>query len=144
MPYFEIKTHRPEITYKKAHFFILNKGLNSGKPLKEPCPNCFVCIVQQETDKDFMYWLCYGLWKSNSFHQLLKGSVIPFMTIGELKKHLLFCDKIASNDLETFKKSVQTLKLLEVHEEKIKTSLKLIETAKKVIFYKLMNNSSAT
>jgi len=42
MSNFKMITYRQEGVYKGPHFFILNKGLNSGKPLKKPCPNCFV------------------------------------------------------------------------------------------------------
>ena len=67
------------------HFFILNKGLNSGKPLYEPCPNCFVVIFSNNEDKESYYWLSYSLWKSKFWHQFLVGSVIPFLRIHEFK-----------------------------------------------------------
>lgn len=51
MKTFRIKTHRASLTYSEPHFFILNKGLNSGKPLNNPCPNCFVCITTDEVLK---------------------------------------------------------------------------------------------
>ena len=51
MSTFEIKTHQIGRTYSNPHFFILNKGLNSGKPLTLPCPNCFVIISKNEADK---------------------------------------------------------------------------------------------
>lgn len=41
-----LKTHRPTTTYTKPHFFILNKGLNSGKPLKAPLPK-LLCLPQR-------------------------------------------------------------------------------------------------
>lgn len=141
MKTFRIKTHRLNQNYSEPHFFILNKGLNSGKPLNEPCPNCFVCITTNETDKDFMYWLCFGLWKSKSFHFYLKGSVIPFITIGELKKHLKESQSNASQDLQAFEQSIRALKLLEANEQKLKLTLKMIDTAKSAIFCKLLNKS---
>tara|TARA_R110002033_G_scaffold169881_1_gene211143 strand:+ start:1633 stop:2079 length:447 start_codon:yes stop_codon:yes gene_type:complete len=143
MKTFRIKTHRLNQDYSEPHFFILNKGLNSGKPLNEPCPNCFVCITTNETDKDFMYWLCFGLWKSKSFHYYLKGSVIPFITIGDIKTHIRDTECIASKHPQLFHQSIHHLKLLEVNEEKLKLSLKMIDTAKKAIFYKLMNKTGA-
>ncbi|WP_371923412.1 hypothetical protein [Flavobacterium sp. HSC-61S13] len=39
-----IKTHKKGNLYKGIYFFILNKGLNSGKPLSQPCANCFVIL----------------------------------------------------------------------------------------------------
>jgi hypothetical protein len=86
MKSYSIKTHQLGNSYQQPHFFILNKGLNSGKPLKHPCPNCFVCLASNDEENEFLYWLSFGLWKSKSFHILLKGSVIPFVTIHETRK----------------------------------------------------------
>ena len=75
MKSFRIKTHRLESSYQQPHFFILNKGLNSGKPLNNACPNCFVCLTDnQETGFLLALLDCGG----KIIHYLLKGSVIPF------------------------------------------------------------------
>ena len=50
MPDFIIKTHQKNAIYNQPHLFILNKGLNSGKPQKEPFTNSFVVIFQHEKD----------------------------------------------------------------------------------------------
>lgn len=137
MKTFRLKTHRPETFYTKPHFFILNKGLNSGKPLCTPCPNCFVCLMENDADREFLYWLCFGLWRSKSFHLFLRGSVIPFITINELRKHLMESESKASNKVQAFEKSIQALRLLEIQEEKIKVSLKMLDTVRQSIFYNL-------
>lgn len=142
METFRIKTHRPSLTYSEPHFFILNKGLNSGKPLNNPCPNCFVCITTDEVHKDFMYWLCFGLWKSNSFKYYLKGSVIPFITIGDVKTHLRNSESIASNNPEEFTQTIQALKALETNALNLKKTLNMIEIAKQTIFHKLMKKQA--
>lgn len=143
MKTFRIKTHRLNQNYSEPHFFILNKGLNSGKPLNEPCPNCFVCITTNEIDKDFMYWLCFGLWKSKSFHYYLKGSVIPFITIGELKNLLYDTEYVTKENLQLFNQSINHLKMLELNEERLKISLKMIDTAKQAILNRLLNKIKA-
>lgn len=140
MKSFLIKTHRPEGNYSKPHFFILNKGLNSGKPLDSPCPNCFICITENQADKDFMYWLCFGLWRSKSFHYYLKGSVIPFITIDDIKKLIQESSTKASINEKAFEKSIQSLKLLDVNERKIKLTLKMIDTARQAIFSEVMKD----
>ena len=71
--------------YAGFHFFVLNKGLNSGKPLLDPCPNCFVCSCNTEEEKENLYWIFFALWQGKRFHQLLIGSVIPFIKIKETK-----------------------------------------------------------
>lgn len=138
MKTFLLKTYRTENQYSKPHFFILNKGLNSGKPLNTPCPNCFVCITENQDDREFFYWLCFGLWRSKSFHYYLKGSVIPFITIDDLKKLIRKNEIQANAKQQSFQKAIQALKLLEIHEEKIKVSLKTIDTARQAIFLNLM------
>jgi len=61
MSNFEIKTHRSERIYQKPHFFILNKGLNSGKPMRKPCPNCFVITAATEEESQTLFYLCLSL-----------------------------------------------------------------------------------
>ncbi len=75
----QLVTHRPGIAQPKFSFFILNKGNNSGKPLTQPCANCFMAICETEDENEFYYWLCWGLWQAKAFEQLLCGSVIPFI-----------------------------------------------------------------
>jgi len=141
MKSFRIKTHRLESRYQQPHFFILNKGLNSGKPLNTSCPNCFVCIAENEADREFLYWLCFGLWRSKSFHLYLKGSVIPFITIDEIQKIIKENEIKASTKEQAFEKPIQALKLLDVNEQKIKLTLKMIDTTRQSIFHNLMKES---
>ncbi len=143
MKSFRIKTHRPESIYQQPHFFILNKGLNSGKPLNQPCPNCFVCLTECDEHREFLYWLCFGLWKSKSFYYFLKGSVIPFVTIGETRKLIRESSIKASSKSQAFEKAIQALQLLDTNEQKIKVTLKMIDTARQAIFYDMMKETGA-
>ena len=86
MSNFEIKTHRSGKTYNTPHFFILSKGLNSGKPLDKPCPNCFVITTAAEPTRESLYYLCLSLKTGQYFSYYLKGSVIPFISISDAKK----------------------------------------------------------
>jgi hypothetical protein len=47
----KIKTHQMKNAYTENHFFILSKGLNAGKPIEKPCPNCFVMLAKSEEEK---------------------------------------------------------------------------------------------
>ncbi len=69
-------------------FYIFNKGLNSGKPLAEPCPNCFVCACSSQEEKEFYYWLCFGLWQAKYWQVFLSGSIIEFLRIADFKSEL--------------------------------------------------------
>lgn len=126
--------HRPGKTYEKPHFFILNKGNNSGKPLRTPCPNCFTISFDDDFSKEQYYWLLYGLWQSRAFHPFLRGSVIPFI----IKNDLLFCIKEAreriKHDQKLFEKAVLALKKMEELERQIKAKLKQIDDVKRFVF----------
>ena len=50
-----IKTHQPGAHYAKPHFFVLSKGLNSGKPQNEPFTNSFVLVFQTEAQKEDIF-----------------------------------------------------------------------------------------
>ena len=79
MQNFIIKTHQKGTIYSKPHLFLLNKGMNSGKPQKEPFTNSCVVIFDLEQDCENLYFVAYSLWKTNFWHQHLVGSVIPFL-----------------------------------------------------------------
>lgn len=136
MAKFSLKTYSPKAQINEPHFYILCKGNNSGKPLTEPCPNCFVLTAKSEEDKQFFYSLCFGLWKAKSFEYFLKGSVIPFITIGDCKQAINTGLEQAKTDLKGFNKSVKALEILEQQEKKYKETLLLINDAKRAIFYR--------
>lgn len=70
----KIKTHRMTDEFKiQNHFFILSKCYNAGKPLLNHCPNCFVVITSNLEEREYFYWLCYGLWMGGFFRQVLTG-----------------------------------------------------------------------
>ncbi|MDX1828241.1 MAG: hypothetical protein R3342_01725 [Lutibacter sp.] len=88
MSTFELKTHQIGRTYSNPHFFILNKRLNSGKPLSNPCHNCFVVISKTEEEKHSLYHLSMILQIGGFYAYYLKESVIPFISINDCKKTL--------------------------------------------------------
>jgi len=136
MSTFSIKSHRSGVVYSMPHFFILNKGNNSGKPLTSPCPNCFVIQFQCEEEKEKIYWLLYSLWQSKAFYPFLRGSVIPFVVLRDVKSCLLDgLNKVNENPVQ-FEKAVATLRSLEAMEMQYKQNLLLITSAKRMLFYK--------
>jgi len=138
MSTFNIKSHRSGVVYSMPHFFILNKGNNSGKPLSIPCPNCFVILFQCEEEKEQIYWLLYSLWQSKAFYPLLRGSVIPFLVLRDVKSCLLDgLNKVDENPIQ-FKKAVVALRSLEDMEKKFRQNLKLVQDTKRMLFYKYL------
>jgi hypothetical protein len=133
MPSFIIKTHQPKTSYKGNQIFILNKGMNSGKPQKEPFTKSFVINFANPEDAETIYWLAYSLWKAHFWHQSLCGSVIPFLRIKEFKKE--FISKVAEllQEHELHKNQVKALRLLELQETQFQKNILLINEMRRVI-----------
>lgn len=130
---FIIKTHRVGTSYTKPHFFVLNKGLNSGKPQQESFTNSFVIIFQNEEDAENLYYIAYSLWKSKFWHQHLIGSVIPFLRIVDFKKQYNSKANAMMQEHKQHIKNIAALKLLEKCENHCNKNLILIKTLRKAI-----------
>ncbi len=135
MPNFIIKTHKSGNQYSGSHIFILNKGMNCGKPQKEPFTNSFVILFPNEEDSETVYWLAYSLWKSKFWHSILCGSVIPFLRIEKFKEN--FSSKVEEMllDFENHQKDVKALRLLELKEEQFHQNIHLINDLRRVIIH---------
>ena len=130
----KITTYSPDQVRSPFAFFILNKGMNSGKPLEHPCPNCFTFNSADQAEKDHFYWICFGLWQSRSFHQHLIGSVIPFIRLHVLSQVISQASEKAQASPGTFQKTVEALKILDRQEKQFHRNILLIAEAKKAIF----------
>jgi hypothetical protein len=132
----KIKTHKMKSNYEGQYFFILSKGMNAGKPLDKPCPNCFVIFAKSEEEKNLLYWLCFGLWQANLFHPFITGSVIPFIRLENLRQVIVAAlIKIKEDD---FYKSVSVMQSLQKYQENISKQLELIKMTKKGLMYKIL------
>ncbi len=135
---FILKSYNRKSQIKNPHFFILNKGNNSGKPLHTPCPNCFVIQFQSPEEKEQVYWLLYSLWQSRAFYPFLRGSVIPFVVLQDVRSCLLDgLEKTEANPAQ-FQKAVDALRSLEEMEKKFRQNIKLVQDAKRMLFYNYM------
>lgn len=136
----QIKTHRQGASYNQPHFFILNKGLNSGKPLRHSCPNCFVFMSQSDEESEFFFWLLFGLWRSKAFYPYLKGSVIPYISLNDLKTSIQKSHSLAKIDDSAFQKSVSAMRTLDELEKQYHRNLRLIDDARRSIFQKFIRH----
>ena len=136
MKNYTVKTHRKDTVYAKPHFFVLNKGLNSGKPQKEPFTNSFVLLFSSDEDCENLYWIAFGLWKSNFWHQFLIGSVIPFLRLPDLRNELFPRVSFISENQEQLQKNIQALRLLELKEKQFHENLNLISDLRRAILYR--------
>ena len=125
---FEIKTQRLGRTYNKPHFYILNKGLNSGRPMNDPCPNCFVVTTESEEQRESLFYLCLSLQTGRYFNYYIKGSVIPFITIDDTRKVLNTA--IQNYEKDQWKLKVSKLMKITTYEENLKNQLKTIAQLK--------------
>jgi len=141
MTNFIIKTHKKDTLYAKSHIFILNKGMNSGKPLKESCANCFVLIFENPEDAENFYFIAYSMWQAKFWHIHLCGSVIPFLRIHDFKKEFNIKANLLMKEHELHKKNVQALKALEQKENHFKQNIKLINDLRKAVIYNYCNKS---
>jgi hypothetical protein len=126
---------------EKPHFFVLCKGMNSGKPLNLRCPNSFCVICSSEEEKEKLYWVTFALWRSKAFHPYLSGSVIPFIHINDFKQLVQVKLEIVNNDNGAFTEVVKNLKLIEQSEKHFLENLKLVQELKQAYIYKYFNKT---
>jgi hypothetical protein len=136
MQNFIIKTHQKGTIYSKPHLFLLNKGMNSGKPQKEPFTNSFVVIFDLEQDCENLYFVAYSLWQTKFWHQHLVGSVIPFLRIHDFKKEFFVRSKAMMEEHEAHVKHIAALKILEQKEKQFHENINLINDMRRVILYR--------
>lgn len=133
---FIIKTHRKDIIYAKPHLFILNKGMNSGKPQKEQFANSFVLIFENEEDCENIFLITYSMWKSKFWHRNLCGSVIPFLRLEDFRNEFSAKANEMLQDFEQHKKDIETLRLLELKENQFHQNINHINDLRRVILYR--------
>ena len=133
---FIIKTHRKDTVYTKPHLFVLNKGMNSGKPQKTPFTNSFVIIFSNEEDCESLFFIAYSLWQTKFWHQHLVGSVIPFLRLNDFKKEFFVRSKAMMEEHEAHVKHIAALKLLEQKEKQFHQNINLINDMRRVILYR--------
>jgi hypothetical protein len=133
---FIIKTHRVGTIYTKPHLFVLNKGMNSGKPQKAPFTNSFVIIFQNEEDFESVFFIAYSLWQTKFWHPFLVGSVIPFLRLPDFKNEFIPKASLMMAEHEEHKKNVAALKRLEQKEKQFHENINLINDMRRVILYR--------
>lgn len=135
----KIKTYNGS-EYGSHTFFILSRGNNSGKPLNEPCPNCFVCECSSADEKEKAYWLFYALWQGKKCEELLVGSVIPFIRKNDLIGLVnQFWDAMSKpNDV---KKMINQLNTVQEQEQNFLKMLRLSRQLKTVLSREMLKLS---
>lgn len=124
---FRLKTYTP--SQPKAKFYIQAKGEHSGRPLKNPIPNCFSVY----TDNEILFSLVYALYIGDKFKPHICGSVVPFIKIDDAKK-------IITENLIFESNSHLFIKIEKVDELKsnLKQQLNLLDQLQKSLCYKAL------
>ncbi len=138
MSNFEIRTHRSGRTYRTerkemVQWTILVKepagaGDICGRPMLQPCPNCFVITTGSKQTRESLFYLCQSLKIGKYFHYYLKGSVIPFICISDAKK--VINTALQNNQEQQWKIKVEKLKKINAFEENLKQQLATIKQLK--------------
>lgn len=81
----KVRTYAVHRETPEQAIYILNRGRNAGKPLRKPCPNCFIFYCSSREELETVYWTFYALWKNGFFHPHLCGSVIEMLRLSDLK-----------------------------------------------------------
>lgn len=125
---YEIKTHKVNREYEQPHFYVLSKGLNSGRVMNKPCPNCFVVTTETDEQREALYYLCQSLQIGEYFKFYIIGSVIPFIRIDDTRKVLNTA--IRNYDQQQWELKVQKLKQINNFEMNLKNQLTVVAQLK--------------
>ncbi len=132
----KIYTFNPKNPVNEFDIYVLCKGLNSGKPLEKPCPNCFVLACKNQAEKDFYTTLLFGLWKVKHFYQFHTGSVIPFIRISDFKQVVKEQANRVSIKPQDFIEDVHKFRLIERKQKQIYEQMALINDVKRALIYR--------
>jgi len=105
----KLKTYRDGEMIPAHSFFILNKGLNSGRPSLSPCANCYIYTAPDEDERNRYYWISYALWATGKYRQYLVGSVIPFIRIDDTWQLLDLASGAEQNQGQQFSSGIEIL-----------------------------------
>jgi len=132
----KIKTHKSGTMYHQPHFFILNKGLNSGKPFRHYVCNSFVFLADDEKERDFYYFMLLGLWELRFFRPHLKGSVIEYVRLGDVIDVLEETLNSVNTGNRSFSDVQAALAQIEALQSNLHVQLNHLMQLRKSLFYK--------
>ena len=122
-----------EHTVCEPAFFRIKQRTKQRQTSKRTFYQQLCMVFQTEEQKENVYWIAMSLWKSKFWHQYLKGSVIPFISIYEFKNE--FNPKVTRvmREHEQHLKNVQALKILQEKENNFNKNIHLINELRSAI-----------
>lgn len=133
----KIKTYKGKLV-QQPHFFILNKGMNTGSPNFKPYSNCFVLLAETDKERNDYYWLCFALWQTGKFRPRLVGSAVPFIHISDLKQVISDALIKANKKSDQYQKALSLLIDIDMKGEEMAEQLKLIGELKKTVLNRVL------
>jgi hypothetical protein len=121
---FTLQTYNPT-ALQPSSFYLLSRGVNTGKPAFQPWRNSYVFFCDVE-DVSRYYWCIYGMWQAKAFHQYMHGTCVQFISIGVMKSAIV-STMAAFNNIDRYIDRLQALADLEIN---LAQKLKLMEALK--------------
>lgn len=134
----KIKTHKSGAIYKQPHFFILNKGLNSGKPFRHYVVNSFVFLADDKDERDFYYFMLLGIWELRLLRPYLKGSVIEYVRLGDVVDVIDETLNAVNTGNRSFADVQNSLAQIEALQSNLQLQLSQLMQVRKALFHKYL------
>lgn len=107
-------------------FYIQSHGLNAGRPLRKPIPNCWEVRTKRSADFEILYIV----FESKILETFLRGSVIPFIALTDYKKIIAPILAKSVHEKQIINEHYLQIRKIEEHEQrqdKIKSLLKQLK-----------------
>lgn len=137
----KIKTHKSGKTYNQPHFFILNKGLNSGKPFNHYVCNSFVFLADSLEEKEFYYFLLLGIWELRLFRPYLKGTAVEFVRLGDVIDVIDETVNSINTGNRSFSDVQKSLVQIDTLQSNLQLQLSYLMQLRKLLFHKYLKCS---
>jgi hypothetical protein len=132
-----VKTHKPGMSYKGPHFFVLSRGKNTGKVLTRSCPNCWVISAQDDITVDRLKGIVTALHITHAMRYMLIGSVIEYVRITDFRKLLKTYTDVIKFD-EKWDKDLQAIQSVVQLRDNYMDQRRTLELMLSVRYYNLI------
>ena len=125
------KTEEPQ--ENEVIFYIQSHGLNAGRPLREPKPNCWECRTKRSADFEILYIV----FESRILENFIRGSVIPFIALNEYKNIITPILKNAIHENRIINEHYLQIRKIESQLQQQEKIRKLMQELKKTLSMQL-------
>jgi hypothetical protein len=130
MEKFKLKCYSASAAGTPAAFYLLSRGWHTGRPSYQPFVNSYA-VFCSPADVQKYYHCIYGMWEAGAFRQYMRGSVIPFVTIGDVFAVIETTMK-AMKDVD---KRVKSLQAIHEMEQNLRERLRTLGEMKRCLYH---------